>query len=233
MFHFTTAADRRPDRSDTANHAAPAMLGPAIGDPLVVTLPALGRIARVAVEAASRFARADVSVKTMAWMEAPRPLFGGLSAIEACTEPHHCRRAVTLHGLEMDPDSDASDIDGVMALIDPSERCGAMSAGTGSGGSDRFEAADEKRERTSSARRFAASAPPPVRRSGEEGGCSDHAVASSVRAAMDYPWTAGDERIARTSVSENLAETMAAVARITSYRETLGVAKHGSRLACA
>lgn len=91
------------------------------GGARVLTAAAVRRVALVAAEAASRFAGDDGAALAMEWMEAPRALFGGASALEACVGPHHCRRAVTLHALELDPDADDLDVDLVMAPIDDEE----------------------------------------------------------------------------------------------------------------
>lgn len=98
---------------------------------LFVTPVALRRIALVAAETASRFAGADTAALAMDWMDAPRPLFGGLSAMDACMDEVHCRRALTLHGLGMDPEADDMDVDLVMALDDDEVEVDLASTGAG------------------------------------------------------------------------------------------------------
>jgi hypothetical protein len=97
-----------------------AKTGPMVGrsrslvryeDPLEVDRPndavvsttrrALCRLALVAAETATRFAREGLPHDPMSWMLAPRALFNGSTAIEACLKRDHCERAIVLHGLSI------------------------------------------------------------------------------------------------------------------------------------
>lgn len=92
-----------------------------VHDPFFVTVEEIRRVARVAAETAARFSEADTADVAMEWMDAPRPLFGGLSAVRACVERTHYKRAVTLHGLGLDTEADAQELDFVMSLCDEGE----------------------------------------------------------------------------------------------------------------
>lgn len=82
------------------------------GDEVVVTTRrALVRLALVATETASRFERERIDMDPMAWMVAPRRLFDGQAAIDACLDHGECLRAVILHGLSMGMDADPQEMD--------------------------------------------------------------------------------------------------------------------------
>ncbi len=184
---------------------------------LILSPEELRRVALVAAETASRFAGADTAASAMEWMNAPRRLFGGMSAIHACIDELHCRRAVTLHGLGMDPEADDVDVDLVMALVEDRDETDAPSCGsriieeyvaqspklfvseishedgeTGVWAFGAMVAQDESEVRRLLEARYGA----------------DVAAGSRVRAGFDR-----DEGMARTLVSPSLAETLAAVAQ--------------------
>jgi len=82
------------------------------GDRLIaVTRRSLLRVALVAAEVAARFTREACQVDAMSWMLAPRQLFGGAPAIEACLDRDACERALLLHGLSLGLDADPRAID--------------------------------------------------------------------------------------------------------------------------
>ena len=83
--------------------------------PVLTTQRALLRVALVAAETATRFAREGLESDPMAWMVVPRRLFDGRSAIEGCLGRDECLRAIVLHGLSMGLDADPEAID---ALVD-------------------------------------------------------------------------------------------------------------------
>ena len=56
----------------------------------------LGRIVMLAAETGARFQRDEIRYDPAAWMAAPRRLFGGCSAIEACREETPFLRAMLL-----------------------------------------------------------------------------------------------------------------------------------------
>lgn len=76
---------------------------------------ALTRLALVAAETGARFQREDVGHDPVAWMLAPRRLFDGAPALDACLERDHCLRAVLLHGLSIGLDSTPARIDALLA----------------------------------------------------------------------------------------------------------------------
>ncbi len=84
-------------------------------DCIVLTRRRLVRLALVACETGARFERDGVRHDPMAWMLAPRRLFDGRTAIEACLELEGCNRAVVLHGLALGLDADADEIDDLLA----------------------------------------------------------------------------------------------------------------------
>lgn len=75
----------------------------------------LTRLALVAAETGARFQREAVDHDAMAWMLAPRSLFDGASAIEACLEREHCLRSIVLHGLSIGLDAHPATIDALLA----------------------------------------------------------------------------------------------------------------------
>jgi hypothetical protein len=84
----------------------------AAGDALIVTTRrSLLRVALVAAETASRFAREGLDADPMAWMLTPRRLFDGRAAIDGCLERSDCFRAILLHGLSIGLDADPVEID--------------------------------------------------------------------------------------------------------------------------
>lgn len=77
------------------------------GDEAVTTTRrALCRVATVAAEAGARFQREANAIDPMGWMLAPRRMFDGAPAIEACLERDHFVRAIVLHGLSLGVDAD-------------------------------------------------------------------------------------------------------------------------------
>lgn len=72
---------------------------------LTTSIRGLTRLALVAAETASRFQREGVDHDAMAWLLAPRLLFGGKAAVEACLERGHCINAILLHGLSIGLDA--------------------------------------------------------------------------------------------------------------------------------
>ncbi|WP_174290984.1 hypothetical protein [Sphingomonas bacterium] len=92
-------------------------------DVVVTTRRAISRVALVATETGSRFQREGVSHDPMTWMMAPRALFGGASAMEACLKRDACMRGILLHGLSIGLDADPIEID---ALVDEGEQDGGI-----------------------------------------------------------------------------------------------------------
>ena len=78
----------------------------------------LTRLALVAAETGARFQREGLECDPMTWLLAPRRMFEGLSAIEACLDREPCVRALILHGLSLGLDADQEDLN---ELIDGSD----------------------------------------------------------------------------------------------------------------
>lgn len=74
----------------------------------------LGRIVMLAAETGARFERDGILVDPAAWMVAPRRLFGGSSAVEACREERPFLRAMLLHGLSAGLDADPELVDALV-----------------------------------------------------------------------------------------------------------------------
>ena len=84
-------------------------------DIVVTTRRAICRVALVATEVAHRFQREAISHDAMSWMLAPRALFGGASAVEACLDRDACLRGVLIHGLSLGLDADPDTVDALAA----------------------------------------------------------------------------------------------------------------------
>lgn len=86
------------------------------GDAAVITTRrALCRVATVAAEAGARFQREASPTDPMGWMLAPRRMFDGASAIEACLDRDHFVRAIVLHGLSLGVDADPAVLERLVA----------------------------------------------------------------------------------------------------------------------
>lgn len=94
---------------------------------VTTTRRGLVRLALVAAETGARFQREAVEHDPMSWLLAPRALFGGASAIDACLARQECMRGILLHGLSLGLDADAADID---ALVADSDGGGDVGDGT-------------------------------------------------------------------------------------------------------
>lgn len=81
---------------------------------VATTRRSLIRVALVATEVATRFQREGVLHDAMAWMLAPRAVFGGVSAVDACLGRDACLRGVLLHGLSLGMDADPAEIDALV-----------------------------------------------------------------------------------------------------------------------
>ena len=83
--------------------------------PLLVTHRRLIRLALVAAETGARFQREGLDQDPVAWMLAPRELFGGRDGIEAALGLDGCLRAILLHGLSIGLDADPAVVDDLLA----------------------------------------------------------------------------------------------------------------------
>ena len=81
------------------------------GGMLAVRRIALVRIACVAAETGARMQRDGMSVDPIGWMISPLELFEGRPPIEACMEREACLKAILLHGLGLDLDSNPAAIE--------------------------------------------------------------------------------------------------------------------------
>lgn len=126
MFDVPAEAAMPPVRyEDPLGHDAP-------GDAAVLTTRrGLVRLALVAAETGARFQREGVAHDPMSWLLAPRALFEGASAIDACLARQSCLRGILVHGLSLGLDADPDVVDELAADDDDetavdAERCGAQ-----------------------------------------------------------------------------------------------------------
>ena len=82
---------------------------------VITTRRAISRVALVATETAARFQREGVPHDPMTWLLAPRALFAGANALDACLDRDACLRGVLLHGLSLGLDADPAAIDALAA----------------------------------------------------------------------------------------------------------------------
>ncbi len=86
------------------------------GDQIIITTRrAIARVALVATEAATRFQREALEHDPMAWLLAPRRVFGGEAAVDACLDRDACLRGVVLHGLGLGLDAERPAVDALLA----------------------------------------------------------------------------------------------------------------------
>lgn len=88
---------------------------------VTTTRRAINRVALIAAEAAGRFQREGIEHDPMSWLLAPRRLFGGRPAVDACLEREHCLRGVLTHGLGLGLDPDPVAVDELLADDDSEE----------------------------------------------------------------------------------------------------------------
>ena len=113
------------DRQNERDVESARRIGALFPDPLdeddaadeivVTTRRAIGRVALVATETATRFQRDAVEHDPMSWMFAPRQLSGGAAAVDACLDRQDCMRGILLHGLCIGLDADRSAMDELLA----------------------------------------------------------------------------------------------------------------------
>ncbi len=78
---------------------------------ITLTRRQIVRVTLVATEVGARFQREGISTDPMAWMLAPRRVFGGIPPVEACIMQSNCARAVLIHGLGLDLNIAPDDLD--------------------------------------------------------------------------------------------------------------------------
>ncbi len=96
-------------------------------DLLLTSERRLQRVAIVACDVGARYQREGLSGDPVAWMLAPRAMFGGATALEACQERRSFLRAAVVHGLSLGLDADPEELD---ALIEGDEDPEDAAAGT-------------------------------------------------------------------------------------------------------
>lgn len=109
-----TTTGRRPAQAAKASPGDPLDADSPFDDVVITTSRALCRLALVAAETGARFQREAESHDPMAWLLAPRRMFAGSTALEACLEREHFMRALLLHGLSLGLDADPEEIDGLL-----------------------------------------------------------------------------------------------------------------------
>ena len=82
---------------------------------IITTRRAITRVALVAVETGGRFQREGIEHDPMSWMLAPRRLFNGRAAIDACLEREHCLRSILVHGLSLGLDLAPTAVDTLLS----------------------------------------------------------------------------------------------------------------------
>lgn len=97
--------------------------------PVLTTERRLRRLAIVAADTGARFTRERIDHDPVAWLLAPRALFGGGRALEACQGRTGFLRAALLNGLSLGLDADPGEVD---ALVDGDDAEGRGSAGAAS-----------------------------------------------------------------------------------------------------
>jgi len=85
---------------------------------VVTTRRAICRVALVASETAGRFERESVTYDPMSWMLAPRLVFDGATAIDACLDRDACMRGILVHGLGLGLDVERAAVDALMSEDD-------------------------------------------------------------------------------------------------------------------
>lgn len=105
------------ERSRRVGHLFPDPLDEdsATDEIVVTTRRAIGRVALVATETAARFQREAVEHDPLGWMFAPREVFNGAAAVDACLSRGDCMRGILLHGLGLGMDADRSAMDALLA----------------------------------------------------------------------------------------------------------------------
>lgn len=93
---------------------------------LFTTERRLQRLAIVACDAGARFAREGLVHDPVAWMLAPRALFDGARALEACQGREAFIRATLLHGLSLGLDADPDELDALTSAGPDDEEDGAV-----------------------------------------------------------------------------------------------------------
>lgn len=117
---LTSPLDRFPGTASGAMSLDPLDDDDPCDEVVVTTRRAIGRVAVVAAETGSRFQREGLPYDPLAWLFAPRNLFDGAAAIDACLNRDACVRGILVHGLGLGLDVDRSALDALLAEDDDS-----------------------------------------------------------------------------------------------------------------
>ena len=98
----------------TGNYEDPLDVDDANDAKVVATRRGLIRLALIAAETGARFQREGEGHDPMAWMLAPRRLFVGGTALDACLAREDFMRALLLHGLSLGLDAEPGQIDALL-----------------------------------------------------------------------------------------------------------------------
>jgi hypothetical protein len=98
--------------------------------PVLTTERRLRRLAIVAADTGARFVRERIDHDPVAWLLAPRALFGGGRALDACQSRTGFLRAALLNGLSLGLDADPGEVDGLAG----EDACAGSSLGAGASG---------------------------------------------------------------------------------------------------
>lgn len=102
----------------------------AADDPgVMATRRGLTRLALIAAETGARFQREGEGLDPMAWLLAPRRLFGGSTAIDSCLAREDFLRALLLHGLALGLDAEPAQIDALLCDAPPDTDGGFWAGG--------------------------------------------------------------------------------------------------------
>ena len=112
---ITEAPARPASISNTLAIVDPLEVDRADDERIVTTRRAISRVALIAAEAGGRFQRENIDHDPMSWLLAPRKMFDGRAAVDACLEREHCLRGILVHGLSLGLDVDPEGLDALFA----------------------------------------------------------------------------------------------------------------------
>lgn len=123
----TSAHSSIPPAEKTGCHGRPVIYCDPLDDDrdsdpsLSISHRQLIRLIFIAAETASRFQRDAITVDPIQWLFAPRNLFEGKAAIDACRDREAFTHAIILHGLSLGLDASVHDIEPLIdrTTVDP------------------------------------------------------------------------------------------------------------------
>ena len=116
------ATVRNHARPPTAWSRDPLSADSSTDEAVVTTAKRLIRLMITAVDVGARFERERTGHDAATWMLAPRRMFDGRPAIEACQDLRGCLRATVLHGLGLGLDADPEALDELLE-DEPDDAC--------------------------------------------------------------------------------------------------------------